>query len=455
MVKLNEWMQILDGTTEFRDLTLPGSNNNQIHTHDIRDRPENTKTQTDNVATQFDNGSRWFDAELELNDFLVPFEAVERATTFTVPMEIEQLTGNVSGSTDVEEQLNQLKSKIIHNETEFVVLRVFNLKAGQHNQVSSILKGIFGDRLYFNSVPGSNIIEHSLAKAHVNDLRGCIVLLFDTFSNNNELKVLYSTNEDEPIHPHVSFNRHDEGGNTSSGCLNTYGTRLGIPDKSIRKVLEATLLKKTGAHSSNSFCNENPSHLFIVYMTGISSNVNGRPVRSTVPGGRAIILHKGTLMGPGNEVRRKLIPNVIMCDQVDKETSNEIIKLNYGHGIAEILFSRAVDYGSGITLTPEQIYQNIPDFQQPDYANFSQHRNARPLPSLPLNLDDNGYVADVSNFQKFNEHVYAEISTDEAGYQIPVGQIVDPEGSDPANTLYASFKDGKDGKDAPGIRRER
>ena len=453
MVKMNEWMQILDETTEFRDLTLPGSNNNQIHTHDIRDRPKNEQSQTTDVATQFDNGSRWFDAELELHNFLVPLEVVERAASFTVPMETQQLTGNISGSTDVNEQLNQLKLKIIHNKTEFIVLRVFNLESAQHSQISSILKDIFGDLLYSNSVPGSDLIEHSLAKAQFKDLRGRIVLLFDTFSHNDELKVVYS-DQDNPIHPHVSFNRKGGGGNTTSGCLNTYGTRLGIPDKSIRKVLEATLIKKTGGHSSNSLCNQNPGHLFIVYMTGSSSDLNSSPVRSHALGGMAKLINQGTLMGPGDELRRKLIPNVIMCDNVDPITSNEIVKLNVIDGIAQILFSEAVKYGHGMTLTPEALYQNAPNFQPPNYANLSQHATYQAVGSTPIRppRSSDGYEVPTPLVGE----------TDSAGYEVPGGSdpiyatfgdpidptdkaiagfLVDPFGSEPGTPVYTLFRD--------------
>lgn len=443
MVKLNEWMQILDGTTEFRDLTLPGSNNNQIHTHDIRDRPKNEQSQTTDVATQFDNGSRWFDAELELHNFLVPYE-VDSATSFTVPMEIqnfqipfeassstsfavpmeiEQLTGNVSGSTNVNEQLNQLKLKIMHNKTEFIVLRIFNLESSQHNQIAKILREKFGNLLYLNSVPGSDVIEHSLARAQFKDLRGRIVILFDSYSQTDDMKTTYS-HEGNPIHPHVSFNRYDGGGNTSAGCLNTYGTRLGIPDKSIRKVIEATLIKKTGSHSSNSFCNQNPGHLFIVYMTGSSSDLNSSPVRSHASGGMAKLINQGTLMGPGDELRRKLIPNVIMCDEIDSQTSAEIIKLNYIDGIARILFSEAVNYGPGITMEPEQLYQNAPDFQQPNYANLSKHATYQAFGSAPNRppRSSDGYEVPTP----------LEGQTDSAGYEVPGGE---------PDSTYATFGD--------------
>jgi hypothetical protein len=138
----------------------------------------------------------------------------------------------------------------------------------------------------------------------------------------------------------------------------------------------------------------------------------------------AKLINQGTLMGPGDELRRKLIPNVIMCDEIDSQTSAEIIKLNYIDGIARILFSEAVNYGPGITMEPEQLYQNAPDFQQPNYANLSKHATYQAFGSAPNRppRSSDGYEVPTP----------LEGQTDSAGYEVPGGE---------PDSTYATFGD--------------
>lgn len=339
MPNVKTWMISLDENILFEEITMPGSNNNEIHTHDINQRPNYAPSQIDDIATQFDNGSRWFDAELKMTTLVTPdpnkFKSkskisnfINQNSYFAIPFETEQLSGNISGRPDVQNQLLALMNRVQQNTSEFVVLRIFNLELNTHSLISNILMQNFGTLLFVNT-------GDALMKTPYKDLRGKIVVLFDTYQQC-ELKSYYSKTETE-IHPHVSFNRYAPNADTSPSCVNTYATALSNPTRSIQHVLEKTLIQKTGNHSSNPNCMQNPSHLFMVYMTDGAISHMPRPA-AVHHAGVGQLLREDTLLDAKHPIRSKLMPNVIMYDHVDEVTSHEIITLNHPDCI-KILFS--------------------------------------------------------------------------------------------------------------------
>lgn len=297
------------------EITMPGSHDAGVYAGDATSKglsgTSNTVCQSDRLIDQCKNGSRFFDLRVMNHSG----ELVAHHTTKVLGTR----HGAFGGA--LEKMLDDLTVFVMSNPSEFVIARFS--KCGGHASIVEAVKRCCGDVL----LKEANVL---ISHCRVRQLRGKIIAVFaDDFSAQ--------INQLDGIHPFQKYN----GGGIQPG-LTTCGSYADQLD--IVKVYKDQITKVHEHDNHN-----RRDHLHVMYWTQTSGTRDIRkfttatsststaadqiPTRSGGGGAHAFAEHMTTFVKDkmerrGKGVARPSLPNVVMYDFVNPQTSALIIALN-------------------------------------------------------------------------------------------------------------------------------
>ncbi|MCM1043375.1 MAG: phosphatidylinositol-specific phospholipase C domain-containing protein [Corallococcus sp.] len=184
-----KWMSNIIDSTLIKNVVLPGS-------HDAGTSTLNWlgKTQEADVATQLDMGARYFDLRVKKDgDKLVIFH------------------GPLSGA-DFEPILRSVKTFLIDNPSETVILDFQHFEGQSHNDVAALIKLVLGSESYKYIVRNTSSTTTDVEFIDKLTLSRC----------RGKALVFWGSDSDSNLSETYLFKRNDDNGNRIFGCLQSY-----------------------------------------------------------------------------------------------------------------------------------------------------------------------------------------------------------------------------------------
>ncbi len=295
------------------EITMPGSHDAGVYAADAKSKgwsgTSNTVCQSDGLKGQCANGSRFFDIRVMNHSGAI----VAHHTTSVLGARLGAFGGELG------KMLGELKDFVKANPSEFVIARFS--KCGGHASIVRAVIERCGDVL----LKGSTLISH----CYVGQLRGKIIAVFaDDFAQ---------------IDPEYGIHRFQKytGAGIQAGLTTcgSYANKLNI----VKVYMDQ--IKKVHEHDNHN----RRDHLHVMYWTQTSGVKNIKdfttagsneftrsdqyPTHSGGGGAHAFAGHMTTFVKDkmerrGKGVARPSLPNVVMYDFVNPQTSASIIALN-------------------------------------------------------------------------------------------------------------------------------
>lgn len=314
------WMGALADNLTLKEITMPGSHDAGVYREATSSAgflgglvpKSNTACQDRSILEQCEAGSRFFDIRLKTSSTSI------RAHHTTAGQ------GAVGESWD--STLESVSAFLESHPTEFVILRLTKPAGGAKDEIiEKVVQSSLGKKLY-KSASFTNF-----ANKTVQSVRGSAICAFDP----KEFKTLQPA---IGMHP---FYRYED--NAAFGVI-TCGKYSN--NKKLKKVIDGQVAK-IDQHAGHA-----AGHLFVLYWTQTGGNIEGNTKQTPVQEQR----QKGRISGGshhnmdylkgllcfGTDIRtgqarvavtdiagrRNVMPNVVMYDFVNENSSKEIVSLN-------------------------------------------------------------------------------------------------------------------------------